>query len=152
MAIVPKITIRGKPVTVAGKSKADVARFLLEGGYTVSEISKAVPMAYSQVHQLAKKLGSIATEPWGDPGLGRKAKTKPQSSKLLKPGTAPRVGKLRTPGLPSDVDVGECANCGYDVAIRKLVSGFAFIHINTSAEVYLAVTQFCTAMPKVLLK
>lgn len=41
-------------------TKAAVARILLERGYSVSEISKAVPMAYSQVHSIHKEMQSAA--------------------------------------------------------------------------------------------
>lgn len=49
------ISIRGRLVTVNRGTKSDIARALLEKGFTVSEISKAVPMAYSQVHFIQKQ-------------------------------------------------------------------------------------------------
>lgn len=54
MVTVYQVTIAGKRISVAAGSKADVARTLLDQGYTISQISKAVPMAYSQVHSIAK--------------------------------------------------------------------------------------------------
>lgn len=56
-----KIYLRGKdPTTVpVDMSKADLARKLLAAGYTVSEISRAVPMAYSQVYSIAQKGGKL---------------------------------------------------------------------------------------------
>lgn len=171
-----------------GMTKAEKARRLLKLGYDVSAISRAVPMAYSQVHSIAKKEGIDATyhgtpgaqieravkasrrpattatikvesagmrqatsnrEAWGK--LPPTAHSQRQARKPTKTKLRPGIGKLRTPGLPSDIDVGECANCGHDVAVRRLPTGFALIHINATAEEYLKVIQFCTAMPKVLL-
>lgn len=168
------IKIRGKTLPITVQSKADTARYLLRQGFTVSEISKAVPMAYSQaltisketpaekmaastkiMHKAGNQLAALQKDkPKVDPSWGELPKTahaqrqahKPQKAKLR-----PGIGKLRTPGLPSDVDVGECANCGHDVAVRRLPTGFALIHINISSEEYLSVIQFCQAMPKVLL-
>lgn len=56
------IKIRKKTYKFAlGESKSDIARFLLaeDDRYTVSEISKAVPMAYSQAHSVAQKAGKL---------------------------------------------------------------------------------------------
>lgn len=171
MAKTTLIKIRGKTLPVTWQptqSKSDLARYLLDEGYTVSEISKAVPMAYSQVHQLNKAKGELKRHEipkntrhdhtvgtgWGNlPPTARTQKKalKPQKLKpLQKTNVSPRVGKLRTPGLPSDIEVGPCANCGYDVALRRLSTGFALIHINISSEEYLAVAQFCSAVPQVL--
>lgn len=181
MAVKTKIHIRGKIVALdaASFSKADLARALLDLGYTVSEISKAVPMAYSQVHSIhqkdqqtdAKARASVSKPKasredslirahgmkpqevdqklaWTDPTFGRKKATKPAKSPMV---SRARVGKLRTPGFPSDLTVGECANCGHDLVVRGLPTGFVLVHTNISAEEHLAVTQFCQAMPKVLL-
>jgi len=157
---IAQITIRGKVVRVVGSgSKADIARALLDEGYTVSEISKAVPMAYSQVHSIAQKTAK-QPESSGKAGLlpspswGRLPSPRPRSTKPVKvrPPLSPRVGKLRTPGLPSDTDLGPCANCGHDVALRPLPTGYTLIHINVSAEEYLATTQFCQAVPRSLIQ
>lgn len=159
MASTIPIKIRGKTLHFSTSSKAALARYLLDEGYTVSEISKAVPMAYSQVHQIAQKEGKVkphagqtvfkGEDPWGKlPPRGRKS-TKP--AKLPK-GVTNRVGKLRTPGLPSDIAVGPCANCAHDLVVRGGPTGFAIIHTNTTTEEYLAVTQFCVAVPEVLVK
>lgn len=173
-----KVTIRGKPVPVPTGTKSDTARYLLGEGYSVSEISKAVPMAYSQAHQIAKNQAEVArheiprdrphshtvrgtvetkairehfarrakVEPaapeWGDLPNTRKS-TKPAKAKKL----TPRIGKLRTPGLPSDIAVGTCANCGHDLVVRGGPTGYTFVHMNTTTEEYLAVTQFCNAVP-----
>ena len=72
MAIPTKVTIRGQSVKVpGGGSKANVARVLLDQGYTVSEISKAVPMAYSQVHSIAQKTGALSANADPRPGRGQ---------------------------------------------------------------------------------
>ena len=194
MAKTTPIRIRGKTLYVSwqsGDPKSVLARYLLDEGYTVNEISRAVPMAYSQVHSIYQKMpkrlqvavvgkantgktyllpAKSATKSkasredslirahgmkpqevdrrlaWDDLQFGRKKTTKPTKAKLR-----PGIGKLRTPGLPSDIDVGECANCGHDIVVRRLPTGFTLIHTNISAEEHLAVTQFCTACPRVLL-
>lgn len=162
------IKIRGKTLRVPDDgTKADIARYLfrLPEGYTVSEVSNALGMAYSQAHSIHKKM-ALGGRPkpsddngWGDPKFGRKPKTKPTKAAVLKraektlkrPKVSPRVGKLRTPGMPSDIDVGECANCTYDLVVRKLPSGLDLIHVNITPEEYLSTIQFCRAVPKVLL-
>jgi hypothetical protein len=152
------ITIRGKQIKVAGPhSKANLARRLLAEGYTVSEISKAVPMAYSQVHKINKiQAGYEIVRPdapskaWGNlPPKGRPA-TKPTKAKVRP--LNPRIGKLRTPGYPSDVAVGECLNCEHDLVIRGGPTGYMLTHINISTEEYLAVVQFCNAVPRALMQ
>lgn len=62
-----------------------------------------------------------------------------------------RDGRLRTGKFPKDVEVGKCANCGYDLAIRPTGPGLVFVHINATPEEYLAKIQFCQAVPEVLL-
>lgn len=65
-----------------GYSKSDIARELLRRKHSVAGIAKAVPMAYSQVHQIAAKLGKL---PGQDPEriknieyhTGRKVKPHP---------------------------------------------------------------------------
>ena len=170
-------TIRGKPLKFypASPSKSDCARELLRLGYTVSEISKAVPMAYSQVHSIAK--ASHPTEAAMQAGLPGQVRglTPPKVAKAertaalkvvereraneqagrpvgtgLKPN--PRVGKLRIGSLPSDMAMGECANCGYDLVVRKSPHGFMFVHVNATSEEYLATIQFCQAVPKSLIE
>lgn len=161
-----QIRIRGKIANAPNGSKADIARYLLTEGYSVNEISKAVPMAYSQVHQLNQKRPKPSREDslirahgmkpqeadrrlaWTDPQFGKRQPTKPSKSPMV---SRSRVGKLRVPGLSSDVAVGECVNCGHDLVVRPTPTGFVLIHVNTSAEEYLAVTQFCLSVPKVLL-
>ena len=74
-----------------GTSKSDIARRLLDEGLTVSEISKIVPMAYSQVHSIAAK--RIKAKPTVKPQLASK-------------GLAPRStyeawGELPPTGRPS---------------------------------------------------
>lgn len=72
-----RVTIRGKNYDIVGGSKADVARALFEApeGYSVSEVSKAIPMAYSQAHSIARREGILTY-----PGEG-KVKTKPKASR-----------------------------------------------------------------------
>lgn len=49
--------LEGKVVTLDDKlSKADTARRLLDEGVSLTAISKAVPMSYSQAHSINKKL------------------------------------------------------------------------------------------------
>jgi hypothetical protein len=169
------ITIRGKPVKIVAGTKADVARDLLARGYTVSEISKAVPMAYSQVHSIAK-----AVAPQESPRqlrtVAKKATTRYEAAvKRAETRTAhkvierekaneaagrpvgagskyPRVGKLRTGNLPQDIKVGECANCGHDLVVRRAPTGFMFVHVNATTEEYLRTVQFCLAVPNSLVK
>lgn len=146
--------------------KSDTARALLAEGYSVSEVSKAIPAAYSQVLAISKKLKSTDPAPdpaadWG-PAANTPTRTslKPVKSKVLEdlrkgkpfkmPTANPRIGKLRLPGMPSDTDVGECINCGFDLVIRGDKTGFMLIHVGASAEDYLSTIQFCNAVPKVL--
>lgn len=194
-----KIKIRGQTIPFDDRlSKADIARILFADesiSYTTNEVSKAVPMAYSQAMTIKKKMGknqpaakAKARDPlatpqaretayktqrgqelkvpsdWGQSARAAgKRTTKPMKSPILdaikngKPvdigRVSGRVGKLRTGGLPSDTAVGECINCGHDLVIRNTGPGvhFTFVHINVSTEDYLAVTQFCHGVPKVLL-
>lgn len=206
-----KIKIRGQTIPFDDRlSKADIARILFAdeaANYTTNEVSKAVPMAYSQAMTIKKKMGSqpapkrhvdahgpttkAEQDRWAKAGReaqkantpqgreqiakgssswgaaakapGRKS-TKPMSSPLLdamrkgdlkaieKLGMR-KVGKLRTPGLPSDTACGECANCGHDVVVRtEPTSGDMFLHhTGVSAEEYLSRVQFCHAVPRILL-
>lgn len=202
MPIETRVTIRGKTVRVLGSgSKSDIARALLDQGYTVSEISKAVPMAYSQAHSIAKseagqqrmkaagaKLRELQSSPAGkanaaairdlrerhkaynkannipDPVIARpetRASARAAEAKAHRtlarvaagkmPKPRPGVGKLRTPGHPTDVLAGECANCGFDLAVRRGPVGFHLVHVNITAEEYLNTAQFCQAVPRRLL-
>jgi len=158
-----KVKIRSNEIDFGDDwTKAEIARYLLaeDDGYSASEISKAVPMSYSQVHQIAAKLNSAeslsskakatiepASPAWGTlPPSGR-----PSARPVTNYKKGGRVGKLRTPGLPLDTLVGECANCGYDVVVRPTSSGFVLIHTGVSAEEYLATVQFCHAVPRSLI-
>lgn len=194
-------------------SKADIARRLLDEGLSVSLIAKLVPMAYSQVHSISKKIEgdkglpsgnakatverAQARNPLATPqqreakarelsGLqnvcrpdidyharphsagclkGIKADNnkrrkevahaavgmKPSRSQVHALGQSPRVGKLRTPGLPTDTVAGPCANCGYELVIRGSSNGWVLIHTGVSAEEYMATIQFCQAVPQLLL-
>lgn len=182
-------------------TKADKARRLLELGYGVSEISKAVPMAYSQVHSIASKRTlqevsvAVGTRRLRDrkadidqlreghraynkannipePVVVR-AKTTVKAARAIQAdvdriltrerqnetagrpagtGAKPRVGKLRTGNLPHDIDVGPCANCGHDLVVRRSPHGFMLVHVNSTAEEYLATIQFCQAVPERLAK
>lgn len=182
-----KVKIRGRTMVFdAGTTKADIARTLFAdnaANYTINEVAKAVPMAYSQAMTIAKKMdGQTAPKKAKDPlatpqareavakgrsewGQSQKAPgkrtTKPMKSPVLdaiKAGKpvdigriSGRVGKLRTPGLPSDTDVGECANCGFDLVVHLTKEGFILKHVGMSAEEYLQTVQFCQAVPKVLI-
>jgi len=133
-------------------TKAEKARRLLKLGYSVSVISRAVPIAYSQVHSINKILGTQPrVSPLREPA---KADPKPLSSgkyhrgpqrqrltedeaAMWHPPAKPRIlkikkgiGKLRTGGYPSDVEVGKCANCDFDLVVRDLPTGYALIHVN----------------------
>jgi hypothetical protein len=155
-------------------SKADTARQLLAEGYTVNDIARAVPMAYSQVHNIAKKESAS----WQTRAHAAKVLAKPKTTPVIPqrragsaavtarptPARSPnrptrtghsrpsgsRIGKLRTPGLPSDIAVGECANCGHDLVIRLGNSGYMLVHVNITTEEYLATCQFCLAVPQSL--
>lgn len=205
-----KVKIRGRTIEFdAGTSKADIARTLLSdnaANYTVSEVSKAIPAAYSQVLTISKKMvpegkakPSAAAQrghkahpqaddlvsgakqqvlTGGEPPAMQRAKqvgsswgqtAKAPGKKSMKPVTSPvldaikkgkpvdlgrltgRVGKLRTPGLPSDTAIGECANCGFELVIRNGKDGLMLTHIGMSTEEYLSMIQFCQAVPKILL-
>lgn len=184
-----------KRIDPAVTSKADKARVLFRngdgagGGYTVTEVSKALGMAYSQAHSIFKSMDR-AREPSKrqappsrpgrpgkvNPGVG--AHTLPRSgfkhttedletiakrdiptaralakNAKAKKGQTPqrKTGKLRTPGMPSDIDAGPCANCQHDLAIRSNGGTWLLIHVNTTAEEYLATTQFCIAVPEALI-
>lgn len=194
------VTIRGKPIKLPkhlshpglGSTKSDIARYLLGEGYTVSEVSKAIPAAYSQVHSIWKKLVPSGAAKSSGAGvsvestrlvnhphaLGVKVPRSTQQAavkatraadasaqRILRreraaeaegrpagPKTNPRVGKLRTGGLPRDIPVGECANCGYDLVVRGTPVGYVFTHVNATAEEYIATIQFCQAVPLKLVK
>lgn len=179
-------------------TKAKIARYLLaeDDNYTLTEISQAVPMAYSQVHSIAKAEGLTASAPppaakkpqaqntgeydqkkmLADIKTLRGPEPKPMRSGKYHRGssgrlteeeattweppprakaskkTKPKIGKLRTPGLPSDIDVGACANCGHDIVVRQGgAEGYLLVHTNISAEEHLSTTQFCHAVPTALL-
>lgn len=180
-----------------GTSKSDIARDLLtcDIGYSVSEISKAIPMAYSQAHSLSKKIEQGQPTPPRripgvpllsrsqravDAGIGKqppttrkgasryesavkRAETKAANAVVQReraseaaglpagPKHNPKVGKLRTGNLPQDIDVGPCANCGFDLVVRRSPHGFMFTHVNATAEEYLATIQFCQAVPERLI-
>ena len=149
-------------------TKSNVARELLDRGYSVSEISKAVPMAYSQVFSIAKARAHDA-EPQrastARPAASRQAAPASTSAPAQASGRQERhppraayrpqgkVGKLRTPGqLGSDKAVGECANCGHDLVVRQGPQQLMLVHVNTTADEYLETIQFCMALPACLLK
>lgn len=183
--------LEGKVVTLDDKlSKADIARRLLDEGVSLTAISKAVPMSYSQVHSINKKLtnqperGRVTqrihdrlAKPEAKPkaersGLqnvcrpeidyhirghsencpeGRIAANKRKAKAYEQPKARRGIGKLRTPSMPTDIPTGPCANCGHDSAIRRDPAGFLLIHVNTTAEEYMATIQFCKVVPEVLL-
>lgn len=151
------------------------------GEYSTSEVSKALGMAYSQAHSVRKSLGQPPkakptpseritkrlARPMPVARSGYKhqaedletiakrdvptARQLAKSAKVKKTGVTARVGKLRTPGHPTDIDVGVCANCGFDLVVRKGPPQYVLVHVNVTAEEYLAITQFCMATPEVLL-
>jgi hypothetical protein len=159
-------------------TKAGIARSLLVEGYSVSEISKAVPMAYSQVHSIQKQRlenanpgrergrgaglsvsrGS-ATQATFTRASGSTAKapraSQPSSFQAAQKAQGFKVGKLRTPGAPSDIEVGECANCGFDLVVRRApIAGqtkLILVHVNILPDEYIHTVQFCQAVPKKLL-
>lgn len=148
------------------QTKADKARVLLTtGGYTVSEVSKGLGMAYSQVHSINKKLAlqgyrapAQSTRTLEDHAQAiptarqRNRARKPlPSPALTQPKPRKGIGKLRTPGHPSDIDVGPCGNCDHDLVVRRGPTGYMLVHVNVTAEEHLAVTQFCQPVPEVLL-
>lgn len=157
-------------------TKASAARQLLDEGFTVSQISKAVPMSYSQVHSInrargepepakAKPIKAAPTKKTTQQILESQATIDPrfrtvqtrnadrrklaEAQRIIK--AVPRIGKLRTPGLPSDRAVGACANCSYDIVVRRLPTGYTLVHVNTTAEDYLKTVQFCQAVPESLI-
>lgn len=168
------VEIRGKKVKVPNGTKADIARALLSEGYSVNEVSKAIPAAYSQVLAISKKATPTKTsEPWSKvrerKGAPKRAAALTQQSlediaqaiptarqkdkarkgkKAVKPN---RVGKLRIGNLPQDIGCGECANCGEDVVVRPGPNGYLFVHVNITPEEYLTVVQFCHAVPQMLI-
>jgi hypothetical protein len=155
-------------------TKANVARELLDRGYSASEISKAVPMAYSQVHSIQKQRlenGTTGPEreysaavrpstpaPQRASRLGAaRASGRPEKASSIPLQAATRkaqglkVGKLRTPGYANDREVGECANCGHDLVVRDNGPQVMLIHVNIIPDEYLSTIQFCQAVPKRLL-
>lgn len=79
-----RVTIRGKNYDIAAGSKADVARALFESpeGFSVSEVSKAIPMAYSQAHSIFRKIEPRWTAP-------KKAKPSREDSMIRAHGMKP---------------------------------------------------------------
>lgn len=159
-------------------SKADVARALFKEGFTVTQVSKLVPMAYSQAHSISQKIKgdkglpdgnakaavARAQSSWGQSDKAPAKKSmKPIKSPILDaikkgkpvvmPKPRPGIGKLRIPGLPSDTDVGECVNCGFGLVIRPdHKSGqMLLIHVGSSQEDYFSTIQFCHGVPKALI-
>jgi predicted transcriptional regulator len=141
-------------------TKADVAREMLDMGYSVSQISKAVPMAYSQVHSYLAKKGqtqqpsgvlrplSAKVAPTEDNNARRKALARSIVAKTPKlPVRSPLVGKLRTGNLTGDRDIGPCANCGHDLVVRKAPTGLMIVHVNITSDEYINTVQFCQAVP-----
>lgn len=107
-----------------------------------------LPGAFSETWgQSPKAPGKRTMKPVTSPILDAIKKGKPVDIGRI----TGRVGKLRVPGLPSDTAVGECANCGFDLVIRGTREGLVFTHVGASAEDYLNITQFCQAVPKVLI-
>jgi hypothetical protein len=194
------IPIRSRLVTVSGDTKSDIARALLEKGFSVSEISKAVPMAYSQVHSIQKKRLQDAnagrpepraerggedrgpsSERRGQSSLAGRGQTPPRDGAsrasngparqerspqptaaqartrrpVAPPPPSPRVGKLKSGNAPSDIEVGECANCGFDLIVRRApIAGrtvLLLVHVNITSDEYINTVQFCQAIPKRLL-
>lgn len=180
--------LEGKVVSVdVSLSKADMARRLLDEGISVSAISKVVPMAYSQVHSISKKLtvvGAHGPRPKAENERWRKASrsvrevtriecdssidfhviphskgctrgqilsNKRRAKELEKPKLGRRgTGKLRVPGLPLDLPAGKCANCSFDLLVKKTPTGYILAHSGMSAEEYLSTVQFCKAVPESL--
>lgn len=184
--------LEGKVVTLDDKlSKADIARRLLDEGISLTAISKAVPMSYSQVHSINKKLkpGPVdahgpttkaSNDRWARAGKearersglqnvcrpeidyhirghsedclqGKIEANKRKAKAIANPKARKGIGKLRTPGMPTDIPTGPCVNCGHDTALRRDPTGFMLIHVNTTAEEYVSTIQFCKAVPEALL-
>lgn len=144
-----KIKIRGETIPVPpGTTKADLARVLLEEGFTVNEISKAVPMAYSQASAIAKKMTLPKPAPITNRPTSRKvvAEAKVWASKRTDEIIA-RVSPLRG-GKP----LGECINCGHKLVGQKLgdPKQAMIFHTGMSGEEYLETVQFCHGYPKSL--
>jgi hypothetical protein len=186
------VEIRGKPVKLASTgTNADLARalFNLPANYSVTEVSKALGMNYSQAHSIHKKLNTqsegrfVAVSGTGrdskvdfvpttvpkklpsgqyHKGAGRGQRLTEDEAATWSPSPARRPakvikgkvrdGRMRTGAGPKDVAAGECANCGYDLVVRPLPTGYSFVHTNATAEEYLATIQFCQAVPKSLLE
>jgi hypothetical protein len=158
-------------------TKSDQIRELLRKGKSVNEAAKATGAAYSQAHSIAKLMGAVvngrlvetkaklrsakperlsetadrlaAKDPRFATVQTRNADRRlmAKAAKVAK-AAKPKIGKLRTPGLPSDQPVGACANCGYGLVVRRGGTGYVLVHTGVSAEEYLATVQFCVAVPE----
>lgn len=158
-----RVTIRGKNYDIAAGSKADVARALFEApeGYSVSEVSKAIPMAYSQAHSIFRKIEPRWTAPKKtkpsredsmirahgmkpaevDRGLGR------EDNNARRRATARAIVGSK-PTAKAIVWKGVCANCGHDIEARMVGQQNTFVHVNVTPEEFLKTIQFCMAFPR----
>lgn len=170
-----KIKIRKETINFQPDwSKADIARFLFaeDDGFSVSEVAKAIPMAYSQAHQIFAKMPQAnqartkavapakpKPEPKPAPITQRPASrkrrdeakswTQTRVSELLqeaKGGTRP----LKKTDLRNSKELGPCLNCGFPLAAQSLGGQRQIIHYGSSPEEYRDTVQFCHAFPKSL--
>lgn len=141
-------------------TKASIARKILTDypNESVTEISKGVGMAYSQVHQIAKKMRAeagttpVKTQVKPAPITNRPTSRKVQEEarKWATKKTSKFAGELavaKVSPLRGGKLLGPCSNCGFEIVGQKLGGQNQLVHRGMGPEEYLAVVQFCHAYP-----
>lgn len=173
MPTVLRVTIRGKTVPVVGGTKADIARALFEApeGYSVSEVAKAIPMAYSQAHSIHRALvpkgtQQILTPRWAGKTAAIAAKVAQPTRQELQAehlrrrdendrrkataraivGAKPKV--KATKAVKAYTWKGTCGNCGRPIEAKMVGGQNTFIHTAVDPTDYVREVQFCMAFPK----
>lgn len=165
-----RVSIRGKSIQMSGYSKADIARALFEApeGYSVSEVSKAIPMAYSQAHSVHKALGGSAIR--RPMSKGPDLVNRGEVEKRLKAaghedhnarrkaaaraivGAKPAQPKVTRPRAKPFVWKGTCLNCGHNLESRFIGELNTLVHTGVTHDDYLNSIQFCQAFPTGLIR
>lgn len=159
----------------SGDTKADVARAMFEDDYSVTQVSKAVPMAYSQAHSIRKGMVEVGGKPSKDYKLTKVKKAEAEvehavshlldanlnnarrrataraivgSSRETYHGVGRRAGKSAVRAAKAYVWKGECGNCGRPIEAKMVGGQNTFIHTAVDPTDYIREVQFCMAFPK----
>lgn len=157
-----RVTIRGKAVQISGDSKADIARALFKSDYSVSEVSKAIPMAYSQAHSIRKGMVEVGGKPSKDYKLTKVKKAEAEVERAVSHLLDANINNARRkataralvgakPKAKAVVWKGTCGNCGRDIEARLVGQQNTFVHVNVDPADYVKEVQFCQAFPKGLI-